>query len=136
MKKLTWLSDLQSFVGVFIGLIMLSIGSVMFLNSGAKLYILGYESDTYFSAEDQCTRSEIFPIFLEQDKTAPISPQKTQKKTPEEIEKCIEKTTQKEKTRYTRDKLDNMLDGAIMIIVGFPPWFFHRQRKEKKIKAS
>jgi len=133
MKKLTWLTDLQNFAGVVIGLIMLAIGSVMFLNSGAKLYILGYESNSYFSAEDRCNENHISPIYLK----AEISPaQKIEKKTPEEIEMCIEKATKKEKKQYTRNKLDDMLDGAIMVIIGFPIWFFHRQRKEKEIKIA
>jgi len=37
MKKLTWLHDLQNFAGALIGLIMISIGSMIFLNAAAKL---------------------------------------------------------------------------------------------------
>ncbi len=130
MKKLTWLTDLQNFAGVVIGLIMVAIGSVMFLNAGAKLYILGYESSAYFSAENQCEGPIPFYSISQDKSEAP----KTQKKTPEEMKTCIEKETKKEKKRYTREKQSSLLDGAIMIIVGFPLWFFHRQRRLKEEK--
>ena len=130
--KLTWLADLQSFAGVVIGLIMLSIGTVMFLNAGVKLYVLGYESSSYWSAENMCGGDEwrmgAMPIQIKEE-----SPVK--KMTPEEKEKCIAKAAVTEKKRYTRDKMEDVINGGIMIFVGFPLWFFHRQRR-KNIKKK
>ena len=135
MKKLTWLHDLQNFAGVLIGLIMISIGSVMFLNAFAKLYVFGYTSSAYFSAEDNCRNNVLYepaPLVFEKTQRAP----KDTKKTPEEMKKCIEKAEQKEEKRYTRDKTEDIINGFILIIIGFPLWFFHRQRKEEEAKEE
>ncbi len=121
MKKLTWLYDLQNFAGVLIGLIMISIGSVMFLNAGAKLYIFGFTSSSYFAPEERCENNNSY---------APDS--RNIKKTPEEITLCIEKEEKKEQNRYTRSKQEDIINGIILIIIGFPLWFFHRQRKAKE----
>ena len=131
MKKLTWLYDLQNFTGVLIGLIMLSIGSFMSLNAGAKLYIFNYTSSPYFVPENRCENNFYEPLpFITSE---PIQDNAKSQKTPEEIAKCIAKKTAKEKKRYTRDKQEDMTSGIILIILGAPLWFFHRQRKEKKV---
>ncbi|HID92334.1 TPA: hypothetical protein EYG96_02625 [Candidatus Gracilibacteria bacterium] len=134
MKKLTWLHDLQNFAGVLIGLIMISIGSVIFLNAGAKLYIFGFASSSYFSPEHRCENNfyEPSPFVVPETIQAKTKAQKT----PEEIAKCIEKEIIKERKRYTRDKQEDIISGIILIIIGFPLWFFHRQRKEKDVKLE
>ena len=109
MKKLTWLYDLQNFTGVLIGLIMISIGSFMSLNAGAKLYIFGYTSSPYFSPENRCENN--FSTV------------------------CTEEIS-REKKRYTRLKQEDLTEGVILIIIGSPLWFFHRQRKEKDVKLE
>ena len=135
MKKLTWLHDLQNFAGVLIGLIMISIGSVLFLNAFAKLYVFGYTSSAYFSAEDNCRNNALYePVPLIFENTQPSH--KNIKKTPEEMKQCIKRVEQREEKRYTRDKTEDIINGLILIIIGFPLWFFHRQRKEKENKKE
>lgn len=128
---MTWLHDLQNFAGVLIGLIMISIGSVMFLNAVAKLYVFGYTSSSYFSADERCENNNIYePAPFVLPDAQPVD--KLIKKTPEEIKLCIEKSEKKELKRYTRDKQEDIISGLILIIIGFPLWFFHKQRKEKE----
>jgi len=120
-KKYTWILYLQNLVGTTVGIVMLSIGLSLILNTVAKVYILGYETSSYFSAEDMCRFSE--PGVISPSEVPP------QPLTGEEKEKCITRETEREKKRYLREKMENMIDGGILVLIGAPLWFFHRRKK-------
>lgn len=121
---LHWLRDLVNIGAAITGIVLTAIGSVMVLNATMKLYVFGFETNSYFNAEEQCTNDHMYRAKPEGEAD------KKEKMTDEELAKCVEKKTVAEKGRYQRQKKENIIDGLGFLIVGGALWFFHRRRED------
>ncbi len=97
-----------------IGIIISSIGGVMFLSSSAKL--LFFEKPLYFTDyEEQCRfRLEEGPLKIKEidrDEKKVISP--------EELRECVGKLEKQDKERYRNEKMKSLVDAFSFLIVGF-----------------
>lgn len=120
-KKINWLRDFPRFAGTIIGIALTAIGGVMTLNVVLKVYVFGFTENSYFSAEEQC-RFQDFAEVKEGAKPARLSA--------EEKKDCIDQKKQIESNRFLRQKKENLIDGAAMLLVGIPFWIiFTRRRK-------
>lgn len=123
-KKLSWLRDLVNFGGIIVGIVLTAIGGVMFLNSMLKVYVFGFETNSYFNAEEQCTMPEYAPTKTGEDPQLKVKPQS-------EIDECITKKTEYEKIRYSRQQKESMIDGFAFLLVGIVLWVIHHNKKKK-----
>ncbi len=130
-KKFHWLRELPNLAGVIVGIVLTAIGGVMIINTVLKVYVFGFETNSYFNAEEQCTGKLGYV-----DGRSPIavptknSEEEAQKLTQEEIDECIEKTTQTEKDRYRRQQQERMIDAIGFLAVGIFLWILNRRRKK------
>ena len=122
-KKLNWLRDFPRFAGTLVGIALTAIGGVMTLNVVLKVYVFGFTSNSYFSAEEQCK----FQDYAEVKEGA--KPARLQG---EERTACIEEKTKVEETRFIKNKKENLIDGAAMLLVGIPFWIIFTRRKEEE----
>ncbi len=158
MKALDIIKNLVRLAGSVAGIILVSIGAVMMLNSFLKFYIFGIETGKYFNPNSiwQCERvnpdSTDFDTVAYQKESAAleadsvalsvvIEPQPWSPKliTPEERERlyakyklCVGKEIENEKSKYKKEKLEFLADGIAFLIVGLMVLFFYRNRKETK----
>lgn len=144
MKIYSWVSGLINVGGVIVGLVLSVTGAAMMLSPIFKLYVFGFETEQYFSAEDTCDAR----IYNGNDRmkyadirvpTAEGEPTPTPEKTPQELEtefdECVEKQEEREKERYIRRQKEGMVDGFVFLLVGLPVLGFfglRRLRTEKE----
>ena len=140
-------SSLVNLVGVTAGIIIVAIGSIMFLESIFKIYIFDIKEDKYNSFEYRCDQFDIDNIearrLLGQD-FGPIHAKTIVKdiKNLSEEEKeflrkkynqCVEDAKQKSQKQYLNNRKMNIATGLAFIIVGFPLLYFY-QRRRKRLK--
>ena len=118
------LHDLIPVGGVIIGIALTAIGSIMILNTALKLYVFGFNTAPYFSAEEMCR--------YDNSGIKAVGEEGPRELTGEEKGTCITEKTENENKRYLRQKEENMIDGLAMLFVGIPFWiFFGIKRKQK-----
>ncbi len=127
-QKLPWLRELVNFGGSIVGIVLTAVGGVMFLNTVLKVYIFGFEINSYFSAEEMCQKEEYRPAPSIGPDAKMVSELKVN--TPEEIAQCKEEKTQVEKERYARQQKEKMVDGFAFFLVGVVLWALHRRKKK------
>ncbi len=129
MEKKSWLSQLVNVGGTIVGIVLTAVGGVMFLNTVLKVYVFGFEINSYFSAEEMCQKEE-YRSVPGPDKAVPTMVQELKVHTPEEIAQCKEEKTQVEKERYSRQQKERMVDGFAFLFVGLALWTIHRREKK------
>jgi len=129
-QKLPWLRELVNFGGSIVGIVLTAVGGVMFLNTVLKVYVFGFEINSYFSAEEMCQKEE-YRSVPGPDKAVPTMVQELKVNTPEEIAQCKEEKTQVEKDRYSRQQKEKMVDGFAFFLVGVVLWALHRRKKKE-----
>jgi len=109
---------------------VMTIGAIIFLSPAIKLYVLGFDTPTYFNVEDNCyhqmQRSPEMKISID----IPLDiPYKT-------YEECVEKRTKSESQRYVRRKKEQMVDGFITFLVGGLLYVMHRREVFSLVKGD
>lgn len=140
------IKSLVQLVGVTAGIIILSIGAIIFLESIFKLYIFDLKEDRYNNFDYRCEKYNVDSIRANkllgfQDEfmlTKPIvkNDKKIEKLTQEDIEflekkyKECKKEAQKEaeKEFQKREKMD-IAERIAFILVGFPLLYFYQRRE-------
>jgi hypothetical protein len=130
-KKLPWLSSLITFGGAITSIILTAIGGVMMANVILKLYVFKFDTPEYSSATKESCRMDYA------QKIVPATPteltQEFKERSAEEIDQCIAEKRAEEKSNYTRQKQESLVDGLAMLLVGIPFWvIFERRRKHEK----
>jgi len=118
--KTNWIGSLMNIASGLLGLIFTLIGSIMLLNSIARLYIFGYETNKYFNASEICEFSQ---KLSDENKLEKI------KNNPKEKKECIAEKTAFEKKKYHRQQTEQIIDGFVFLIVGGPVWIYYRRKK-------
>lgn len=144
------ISNLINLAGVTIGIIILSIGAIMFFKSIFKLYILDIKQDRYNSFDYQCNIYDIDRIEASRlTGIGDIEPaainlerkQKENKKLTEEekeflrkkYQECKEKVKKENEENFVRGQKIDIADSIAFILVGIPLiYFYQRRRKSKK----
>lgn len=122
-EKSFWMQRFPKLIGTLVGIVLTAIGGVMTLNVVLKVYVFGFTTNSYFSAEDQC-KFEDYSLVKEGEKAKLLKG--------EERTACIAEKTKIENDRYLRDKKENLVDGAAMLLLGIPFWIIFARRKEEK----
>ena len=125
MKKLEWLPDLIYLVQKTVGVILIVIGGALVLNAAIKLHVFQFETGSYFNAPEQCD-----PLFYASNMVIKTG-EKIEKKSPDEIQKCIDQKTQNEKIQYRRQKNENLIDGFVLLFIGVFLRFFSVRGRRK-----
>ena len=148
------IKNLVNLVGVTAGIILTSIGAIMFLDSVFKLYVFDVKQDRYNNWEYQCQQYDIDSIearrlvgdnFVGPLGAIEIRPkkevEKEDKKLTKEEKEFLEKKFKEckkeaketaEKNFQRREKMD-IADGIAFMVVGFALlYFYQRRRKSKK----
>lgn len=129
-EKLPWLRELANFAGILVGIVMVAIGTVMFLNAGLKFYVFGFETNSYFNAENMCNE-RVDPAYAGEERTKVLA-KMTEAEKEAKVEKCITRETEAAKKGYARQQKESLVEGLVSIIVGSILWFAHRRRKKGK----
>jgi hypothetical protein len=148
------IKSLVNLVGVTAGIIIVSIGAVMFLESIFKIYIFDLKQDRYSRFDYRCEQYDIDSIkarkligdrdFLMEGalNVAPIkqAKDKKNKKLTKEEEKFLERKykeckleakTEAEKDFQRKEKMD-IAEGIAFMLVGFPLLYFYQRRRRSK----
>ena len=122
-----WIIKIVPVLAFATGIIMVSIGGVMTLSSGAKLALFDHEPYNQITRE-QCEFDyhDFRPIPVEtlEKKSEP------RKKTEEEIIKCIKERRIEEKQRFKGRQKQNLVDGLSVLIVGLILILGFRKKEE------
>ena len=123
MEKREIIRVIYLYVATLIGLVLIVIGSVQFINLGLKVFI--------FKNADKAVVYPQYPMkpILENGKTATT--------TPEEEERYKQEQLTFEKENLARERQRTATQSISMILVGVPLFLYHwktaqRDRKEKQ----
>ena len=126
--KFSWPQDIINFVGAIVGIVLTAIGSVMFLNTILKVYVFGFQTESYFSAEQMCGFRDAPKIMLPV-RADPVLPANLSEA---EMTACIEEKTTQATAQYLRRKKESLIDGFAMLLVGIPFWILFERRRKKR----
>ena len=137
-KEKHWIFYLVPLLAYSAGIIMASVGAIMLLSSGLKLYFFNH--DPYMPmAEEQCRFEYQNRIFVspQYGKVKEINIVKQEElKNPELAVKketfmknCIREKKQEEHERFWQQKMQNIIDGFASLLVGLLLVFFFRNKK-------
>ena len=148
-KAVDIIKNLVNLVGITAGIIIASIGGVMFLNSILKLYIFDIKTDRFSSFEYRCNQFDLDNIRARKLVGGGFNPmpievemieknnQKNKKLTEEDkkflkkkYEECIEKAKKDDEEAFVQRKKMDLTDGLAFLIVGFALLFFYQRRKK------
>jgi len=128
--SLAWLPDLVNVGGTIVGIVMTAVGGVMFLNTTLKVYVFGFETNTYFNAEEQCRNDKLYAPRPTSSNEVSIEKQPTVEINEEEISQCVERKANIEKENYRRRQYEQMIDGFAFLFVGIFLWIMHRRKRK------
>jgi len=126
-KSFTWLRELVPIAGHILGIVLFAVGGIMFMNPLLKLYVFGYESNSYFNPTEICENDQRYPRTTKEEIA-----EKEFILDETELSKCIEKKKEQEISRYTRQQHDNMINGVVSLFFGLIFWGIYRRRKDQK----
>jgi hypothetical protein len=145
------IKSLVNLVGVTAGIIIVSIGSIMFLESVFKIYIFDIKEDRYNSFEYRCEQFDIDSVearrLVGTNLNMPVSlspvkenSQKISKLTKEDkeflrkkFEECKKETKKEAQEDFERREKMDIAEGIAFMLVGFPLlYFYQRRRKTRK----
>jgi len=153
-KAVKIIKSLTDLVGVTAGIILASIGAIMFLNSVFNLYIFNIKTPEYmYSDEYRCSQFDVDRIEAERltgrgagpvamqlgapNMTAVSNPRaqapeltKEQKEAlQKKFKECKEKVRKESEEKFETGEKRHIATGLAFMIVGFPLIFFYQRRK-------
>lgn len=115
MTNFSWIKLIAPTIGLLIGIVFVAIGSIMTTSSVIKLTLQNELSGNIYS---YCEPTRFDPKLETQIEL-----------TAEEIAECKKERIAEEKARFRSNKIDNIIDGAIFLIVGITFWSIFRRKK-------
>jgi len=129
MKAIEIIKNLINVIGSSVGVIMVAIGSVMFLGAFLKLYVFNVNLDADFRAY-QCDQIIDAP-YTNPQQVKNTSEQLSEEDRLERHEQCIAREIKREQARFINHKKHAMIDGFALIVVGLPILLFYMFRAKK-----
>ncbi|XLQ20429.1 MAG: hypothetical protein ACKUBY_01450 [Candidatus Moraniibacteriota bacterium] len=132
MRAIEIIKNLINVIGSSVGVIMIAIGSVMFLGAFLKLYVFDIRSDEDFRAY-QCDQIIDAPYTNPQQTGNYVITQKqlSEEDRLEQYEQCIARENKREQIQFVNRKKHAMIDGFALIVVGLPILLFYMFRAKK-----
>ena len=150
-KSINIIKNLVNLVGVTIGIIISSIGVIMFLESVLKLYIFDLKQDRYNSFEYRCQQYDIDSIeaqrLIGQGDFIPMdinlkrqsNTNKIKKLTREDkrflqnkYKECKKESKEEAEKQFQRGEKMNIAEGIAFMVTGFTLLYFYQRRKKSK----
>ena len=131
MKAIEIIKNLINVIGSSIGVIMIAIGSVMFLGAFLKLYVFNLKTDANFRTYecDQIINAPYTNPQIIEEKGVVHNQLSNQERT-EKYTQCIEREIDREQVRFINQKKHAMIDGFALIIIGLPILIFYMRRSK------
>jgi hypothetical protein len=148
IKAVKLVISLINLVGVTAGIIIGSIGAIMFLNAVFTLYLFGIDTAKYNNFEYRCDAFDVDRIgakLITGIDTHGLSisgiTTNIQELTKEQVEtlreqynECKEQASADAKEEFVMDQKRNMATGMAFMIVGFPLMYFYQRKRKDIIK--
>ena len=155
-KAVEIISKLVTLVGVTAGIILVSIGAIMILQSFLTIYVFGIDTPQYGGYNEfSCEMYDVEKIKARKLSgyqsfgpiAAPVnidksSPQNTKIKKElsqedkeflsKKYEECKEKTKKEGKEKFIRGEKHDIANGIAFLITGFALLFFYKTKRKKK----
>ncbi len=145
------IKNLVNLVGVTAGIIIVSIGAIMFLESVFKIYIFDLKQDRYNRFDYRCEKFDIdsieamrltgrgdLGVLNEVQLSATKKTEKAKKLTKEEkdflrkkYQECKKEVKIEAQKDFERGEKMDIAEGIAFMLVGFPLLFFYQRRRKK-----
>ncbi len=151
-KTVKIVKSLINLVGVTAGIVISSVGAIMFLNAVFNLYVFQISEPRYSMSSDyECAVFDVDrieaqmltgvsagPAAIPLEKGLPAKQDKTQVRLSEEqkeklrkkYEQCKKELAEKNQKLFETDQKRSMATGLSFMIVGFPLLYFYQRKKK------
>lgn len=120
--KKDWITKIVPSLAFAAGIIMAAVGGSILISSSLKLSM--FEAEPYaLITQEECTYDYHSPVMQD----SPVNSPKVRAEA--EIQACLERRKQEERTRFQNSKKDNMVDGISVLVVGAILLLAFRKRK-------